>query len=98
MRDTPHIPPNARSFPSVQELEQQIDTPSPRLQDNMLRPAWSSRCEETERSHAESLKQKPSKGPTSGAREGSGIFSTAEVQQRLRAIEAKLNSSLHPRQ
>jgi pSer/pThr/pTyr-binding forkhead associated (FHA) protein len=54
------------------------------------------RCEETERTHAEGLKQKPSKGAGSGVRE-SGMFSTEEVQQRLRAIEAKLSSTRHPR-
>ncbi len=52
------------------------------------------RAEEMERAHAESPKPKaPPKGPPTG----SGIFSTEEVQQRLRAIEAKLTSSRHPR-
>jgi chromosome segregation ATPase len=55
------------------------------------------RCEEAERTHAETLKQKPAKPATSGTREGSGVFSTEEVQQRLRAIEAKLSSTRQPR-
>jgi hypothetical protein len=90
--------------PQLEERTQQVEKAEQELRDRQAQVEADTqtrlqesqqRREESERPHAETPKPKaPPKGPPTG----SGIFSTEEVQQRLRAIEAKLTSSRHPRQ